>query len=122
MNEVPQMSILNLQRTSTMTMANEKISASLLNVPCLAKISGEVHRVLCSCSSGALRVESKFRVTTARPQSVICARPAMFIRTLGWLGVIIPVVNQLRMIAYPSEVSMYNVAEVEVIQTLCDIR
>ena len=105
-----------------MTIANEKTSASLLNVPRLPKISGAVHRVLCSRSSGELRTESKFRVTTARPQSVIRARPVVSTRTVGWLGVNAPVVKRSRMIAYPFEITVNNVAEVEVIQALCDIR
>ena len=71
MSGVLWMSILSLQRTSIMTIANEKTSASLLNAPRLARISGAVHRVLCPCSSGAPCIESRFRVTTARPQSVI---------------------------------------------------
>jgi len=60
MSEVLQMSILNPQRTSIMAIANEKTSASLLNVPRLSKISGAIHRVLSPCSSGAPRIESKF--------------------------------------------------------------
>ena len=54
------MSIVNPQRTSIMTIANEKTSASLLNVSRLAKISGAIHRVLRACSSGALCIESRF--------------------------------------------------------------
>jgi len=53
---------------------------------------------------------------------VISARPVMSTRTLDWLGVNISMVKRPRMIAYPPEISMNNVAEVEVIQTLCDIR
>ena len=35
-----------LRRTSTVTIAKEKTSASLLYVPCSFKISGAVHRVV----------------------------------------------------------------------------
>ena len=40
----------------------------------------------------------------------------------GWLGVNMPVVKRLRMIAYPPEIPVNNVAGVEVIQAFCDIR
>jgi len=58
----------------------------------------------------------------ARPQSVIIAWPMVSTRTFGWLGVNMLAVKRSRMIAYPSEISVNNVAEVEVIQTLRDIR
>jgi len=49
-----------LQRTSIVTIANEKMSPSLLYVPRPFKISGAIHRALCPSSSKVLRVESRF--------------------------------------------------------------
>ena len=105
-----------------MTIANEKTSASLLNVPRLAKISGAIHRALSPCSSGAPCTESMLWVTTARPQSVTIAWPAASTRMFDWLGVSIPVVGRSRTIAHPPEIPVDNVAGVEVIQAFRDIR
>jgi len=105
-----------------MTIANEKTSASLLNVPRLAKISGAIHRTPSPCSSGDPCTESKLRVTTARPQSVIIVRPAASTRMFDWLGVSIPAVERSRTIAHPPEITVDNAAGVEVIQTFRDIR
>ena len=115
------MSILNLQRTSIMTIANEKTSASLLSVPRLAEISGAIHRILSPCSSGDPCTESMLWVTTARPQSVIIAWPAVSTRMFDWLGVSIPVVERSRTIPHPPEIPVNNVAGVEVIQAFRDI-
>ena len=105
-----------------MTIANEKTSASLLNFPQLTKISGAIHRVLCPCSRGALRVESRFRVTMERPQFVIRAQPVVSTRMFCWLDVNMPVVKQSRIVAYSLEIPVNNVAGVEIIKTFCDIR
>ena len=75
----------NMQQTSIMTIANEKTSASLLNVPRSAKISGAIHRLLSTCSSGAPCTESIPWVTRARPQSVIIAWPVVSTRMFDWL-------------------------------------
>jgi len=123
MNQVLQISILNLQRTSITTIANEKTSASLLNVPRLSKISGAIHRALCPYSSGASRIEPRFWVTIARPQSVIIAWPVASTRMFGWsVGVNMPAVTRLRMIAYPPEIPVNDVAGVQVIEALRNIR
>ena len=65
--------ITHPRHTSIMTIAKEKISASLLYVPCSFRISGAVHRAVCPLSSDPLRMDSKLRVTVARPKSVIRA-------------------------------------------------
>ena len=105
-----------------MTIANEKTSASLLNVPRLAKISGAIHRMLSSRSSGAPRIEPMLCVTTARPQSVIIACPLVSTRMFDWSGINMPVVERSRMTAYPLEIPVNDVAGVEAIKALCDIR
>ena len=111
-----------MQRTSIMTIANEKTSASLLNAPRLAKISGAIHRVLSPRSSEVLCIESMLWVTTARPQSVIIAWPVVSTRMFDWSSVNMPVVKRPRMIAHPSEIPVDNVAGVKVIQAFGDIR
>ena len=105
-----------------MTIANEKMSASLLNDPRSAKISGAIHRVLCPCLSGALRIEFRLWVTTARPHSVIIAWPVVSTRMFDWSSVNMPVVKRPRIIAHPSEIPVNDVAGVKVIQAFCDIR
>jgi len=105
-----------------MTIANEKISASLLNVPRSAKISGAIHRVLSPCSSGAPCTGSELWVTTARPQSVIIACPVVSTRMFDWPDVNMPVVKRSRMTAYHSEIPVNNVARVEIVQAFRDIR
>ena len=52
--------IFRSQRTSIITIAKEKISASLLYVPCSFRISGAVHRAVWPLSSDPVRMESKF--------------------------------------------------------------
>jgi len=122
MNEVLQMSILNLRRTSITTIANEKTSASLLNVPRLSKISGAIHRVLCPYSSGAPRIESRFWVTMARPQSMIIAWPVASTRMFGWsVDVNMSVVTRSRTIAYPPEISVNDITGVQVIDAFRDV-
>ena len=49
----------DLQRTSIMTIANEKTSDSLLCVPPPSKISGAIHRALSPCSAEVFRIESR---------------------------------------------------------------
>ena len=51
--------IHNPQRTSTMTIAKEKTSDSLVHGPSF-KTSGAVHRAVRPCLCEALRMESKF--------------------------------------------------------------
>jgi len=53
---------------------------------------------------------------------VIIAWPLVSTRTFGWLGVNMSVVKRSRVIAYPSEIPVNNVAGVEVIQAVCDVR
>ena len=76
-----------LQRTSIVTIANEKTSPSLPYVPRPSKISGAIHRALYPSSSEVPRVESRFWVTIARPKSVTFARPVMSTMIFDWLGV-----------------------------------
>ena len=69
-------------------------------------------------------MESKFRVTVARPKSVICARPAASMRIFGWTGVGRQWGSEtgLRTTTYSFEIAMNDVGGVEVVKAICDIR
>ena len=65
------------QRASNITIAKEKMSASLLYFP-LSRTSGAVHRGVWPCS---LEPSSSSLMSIARPKSAIRARPELSIRT-----------------------------------------
>lgn len=67
------------RRTSIMTIAKEKISASLLYIPS-SKTSGAEYRGVLPLRLELLCTESKFCVTNARPKSVMRACPELSTR------------------------------------------
>jgi len=103
-----------------MTMAKEKISASLLYVPCSFRISGAVHRAVWPLSSDGLRMESRFRVTVARPKSVIRAQPVASTRIFGWGSVNVGR-KGARTITYSLEITMNYVTGVQVVKPIGNI-
>jgi len=103
-----------------MTIAKEKISASLLYAPSSVRISGAVHLAVCPSLSDTLRIESRFCVTVARPKSVIRAQPARSTRIFDWVRVSMGHHGH-RTIAYPLEVTMNYVVGVQVVKSISDI-
>ena len=104
-----------------MTIAREKMSASLLYFPPFIT-SGAVHRRVLLRRSKVLSSESTFVVTVARQKSVIRAWPWASTRTFDWHGYQYGDEIGVRIATYSLEVSMSHIGGVEVAQAPRNVR